>query len=231
MVYRKTLIVDILVCFGAIFFGLVVQCLEGQTTEEDHLRYPVRQSTSVFCLGRGMPIPVVICSGKFMPTAMKLKKALEHHGCGEVPILLDSQAVRAHCRGLLPKWKFTPVILLGNLEQNQALFQLYSRFLTNADARTPGVGGSLVQVIPNRNSPGSHALLVAGSTIVDTKRVIGDLTARLAALPPGKCDLASMQTNAFFGAAEADLKVAQKTVKHLPSAKKTWKSFLPLAEA
>lgn len=161
------------------------------------MKYPRRQYQNSFTLNS----PVIISPAHFMEKAEKLKAAMKKKGINDISLVEDKKAVKGFCRGLKDKWKKRPALIIGNLQENQALLQIYSRFLTNADSLTPGKNnGILIQFIPNRNSPGSHALIVAGSNQAGTEKAVDLLIEKI-----GKskvCDWSKYVESDFKGKAK-----------------------------
>ena len=129
----------------------------------EDLKYPQRTNGKQ---GKGI---YVIYPKAFVQDAFRLDQALSGY---EIEKVEDVEAVKGRARGLREKYNNAPVIIIGNLEQNQALIQLYAKFMTDADAMTPGRDGILIQQIPNHNIPGSHAVVIAGSSLETTRLAV-----------------------------------------------------------
>ena len=143
---------------------LLLTALTILTSNGEELKYPQRLQNSA------VNSVYIIYPKEFVKSAEQLQASLT--SSLKVKLIEDVEAVKGRAQGLDEKYKNAPVIIIGNLGQNQALLQLYARFMTNADALTPGKDGILIQQIPNRNIPGSHAVIIAGSSVETTQLAV-----------------------------------------------------------
>lgn len=167
----------------------------------------------------------VIYPKEFIQHAEQLSQALPGY---ELEKVEDIVAVKGWAKGLREEYCSSPVIIIGNLEQNQALIELYAKFMTDADAVTPGKDGILIQQIPNRNIPGSHAVVIAGSIPEATRLAVEKY---ITELKTGKAPF-SIQIYDFNSDIPQKYKQeAIQTAGRYMKAENTWGNFHNLAEA
>ena len=195
---------------------LLLTVLTILTSNGEELKYPQRNQN---CAVKSIHI---IYPKAFVESAERLKSSLS--GSLEAKLLEDTEAVKGRGQGLYEKYKNVPVIIIGNLGQNQALLQLYARFMTNADALTPGKDGILIQQIPNRNIPGSHAVIITGSSVETTRFAVKKY---IAARKPFSIELYDFRA----GVPLKYKKQILRSVRRCMNPEKSWRNFYYLSEA
>lgn len=80
-----------------------------------------------------------------------------------LPVVNAENSVTERCGKLLNKYRNKNLILLGNINNNDAIIPLYARFLCYADAAYPGKGGYAVRTIRNPWGTLKNVILIAAS--------------------------------------------------------------------
>ncbi|KKR03673.1 MAG: hypothetical protein UT30_C0022G0006 [Candidatus Uhrbacteria bacterium GW2011_GWF2_39_13] len=80
-----------------------------------------------------------------------------------LPIMTDIDATKGRCEGLKDEFKNTNLIILGNINNNEAIIPLYARFLCLADAAYPGAGGYTLRTIRNPWGTFKNVILIGAS--------------------------------------------------------------------
>ena len=71
---------------------------------------------------------------------------------------------------LKPNLKATPIVLLGNINNNRAIITQYAAFRCAADARYPGHDGYVLRTISNPHGTGPNQILIGASTDAGARR-------------------------------------------------------------
>lgn len=186
------------------------------TSNGEKLKYPQRTRDE------SVKAVYIIYPKAFVKSAQQLKLSVA--SSLKTKLIEDIDAVKGRAMGLREKYKNAAVVIIGNLEQNQALLQLYAKFMTNADALTPGKDGILIQQIPNRNIPGSHATIIAGSSVETTRLAVKKY---IAARKPFSIELYDFKA----GVPLKYKKGLIRNVRKRMNPEKSWRNFYYLSEA
>lgn len=146
----------------------------------------------------------------------------------DVEFVEAAEAVKSRAGGLKEKYKKASVILVGGLENNQAAIQLYARFMTNADALTPGGTGMMIQQIPGGNIPGGNAVVIAGGTPDSTREAVKKY---IAELKNGKHPFDVQLYDFKSGIATKYRKDMIRLAARCMKPENSWRNFYHLAEA
>ncbi len=110
------------------------------------------------------------------------KRIRERTGCS-LPLLTDVEVTETDSPALRQEYKGRPLILLGRLGINRAIWTAYNRFLCALDGHYPGGDGYVVRTAA-RVLPGHvDHLLVGGSTETGAARAVERFLERLAETP------------------------------------------------
>jgi hypothetical protein len=200
-------------------------------TNELGLVYPGRRAAADFTVGPGAAAIGIVAPDAFRDEAAAIGRELSRIGCPAVELVADRAAVTGRAGGLKPGWRERSLILVGNLEQNEAVFQLYARFLTDADAETPGPGGYMIQHLANVHAPGHHVLLVAGSDMVGTRTAAEQMLQILRQRAPGVWNLAEAAQASYAGTAAERREAWTRRARRLPVNDVGWRQFSQIADA
>jgi hypothetical protein len=80
-----------------------------------------------------------------------------------IPCVKGTEVVIERCKGLKPEYLDRNLILLGNVNNNEAIIPLYAKFLSWADAAYPGNGGCALRTIRNPYGTLKNNILIAAS--------------------------------------------------------------------
>ena len=80
-----------------------------------------------------------------------------------LPVRSVAKAIRGRCRGPVEELRRAPLILLGDINTNEAIVPLYARFLCFADAQYPGASGYALRTIRNPWGTLANVILIAAS--------------------------------------------------------------------
>lgn len=96
---------------------------------------------------------------------------------GSRPELADAAALMPDRNTPLPdRYRKRPLILLGNINTNQAFVTLYANLLCATDAIYPGASGYDLRTVVNPYGTGENMILAGGSTLQGVRRAVERLT-------------------------------------------------------
>lgn len=147
-----------------------------------------RHSTSMELIRQGRPSLIIHPAGQEWRTlaerlAQSLSRLAGSSGI-QATVMEDTQAIPNRLGPLPPHLRNQPLIILGNVQSNRAMFPLYANYYTYCDAKYPGGDGWIIQTIVRPfGGPGNY-LIVGGSTPRGVERAVDTLINRLDLLSP-----------------------------------------------
>jgi Concanavalin A-like lectin/glucanases superfamily len=89
-----------------------------------------------------------------------------------IPAVKAIDTVTARCQGLKPEYLDKNLILLGNINNNEAIIPLYAKFLSWADAAYPGKDGYALRTIRNPYGTFKNNILLAASNHAGLEKAV-----------------------------------------------------------
>lgn len=117
--------------------------------------------------------------------AGKIADGLEALGATRVPLLADTHVIPHRLGGLPPDLKDRPLILLGDLNSNRAVFPFYANYYTYCDAMYPGGDGYELRTIVRPFGGPANCLMLGAATIDGGRAGVQQLLKRLSERSPG----------------------------------------------
>jgi len=232
MTDKKESCKSIVFSLSFIFLNIFVtanEISEKSMQMKEKLIYPLRNYSSDITLEKDFKSPVIISPEIFIKKAKVLEDVLKKKGILDIETINDKDVVKGRCMGLKENFSKRPLIILGNLQQNEAIFPLYAGFYTNADAFTPGKDGVLIQFIPNWNCPENHVLIAAGSDNDGTEKAIDVLIDKLTSIEKNTA-LSSLQLFDYKNEALRERTKKSSVFSKSKEDKFTWEKFYTLSE-
>jgi hypothetical protein len=127
---------------------------------------------TVLCDGNEFTAVIVAPAegGVYEALATKVQKAIrEKTGC-TIPCLTDHDVTEPHSPAIRSEFRSRPLILLGSLGTNRAIWSAYNRFLCAVDGHYPGNEGCVVSTAADVFHNGSDHIILGGSTRAGTER-------------------------------------------------------------
>jgi hypothetical protein len=108
--------------------------------------------------------PAAIVYGEGLESlARELEDACRETLGAEFPIVFHREVMAPGTWRIGEPWASRPLILLGNIANNEAIFSLYSRYLEGVNAAWPGPGRYVLRAVFQPFRRGAHLLVVGGS--------------------------------------------------------------------
>ena len=126
-------------------------------------RRPGSYTTRLIHDGAANAIVVAPTSSDGRAAAVRLADAMAQRTGVALPVRGVAEVIRGRCRGPAKELRRRPLILLGDINTNEAIVPLYARFLCFADAEYPGTGGYALRTIRNPWGTLANVLLIAAS--------------------------------------------------------------------
>lgn len=116
--------------------------------------------------------------------ASQLSSQLKELGGRAPSMISDTEAITERLGRLPASLQAKPLILLGDLNSNRAIFPFYANYYTYCDASYPGPGGYIVQTVVRPFGAPNNVLIVGAATVEDARLGVRHLLARMADLEP-----------------------------------------------
>ena len=149
----------------ATLFSLLVFSLPIIAEAVDFPLEPLSRETPLVVEGQALgaivyPEKDAILKGLAEKIAEKIKNAAGV----DCPIISDVQTVSKWCGALDEKFKRMPLIILGDINKNRAVFPLYAKYLCWCDGNYPGEGGYDLRTVvsPYYYRGPNHLVIAAG---------------------------------------------------------------------
>ncbi|MBI4579700.1 MAG: hypothetical protein HY718_08365, partial [Planctomycetes bacterium] len=147
--------------------------------------HPRSYSTGFTLVRGGVPCTIVRpADAAWQALADELARAVERLAGKGAPVRTDTDVILERLGQLPADLRDTPLIILGDLNANRAVFPLYANYYTYCDAVYPGGDGYVLQTIVRPFGRPTNILLVGGSTLEGVKTGITELVTRLARIAP-----------------------------------------------
>ena len=117
---------------------------------------------------------IVVAEGQDAP-ASALRDGLREALGADFATVTHDEVMQAGNWRLKPEWLDRPLILVGNIENNRAMFALFSRFLEGANAAYPGAGRYVLRVLFQPLQRGVPMLCVGASDPVGLDAAVARL--------------------------------------------------------
>lgn len=122
---------------------------------------------------------IVIGDERFRPLAEQVNAAIRAKCGAELPVKSDREFAEVR---RLP----SPLILIGNCDDNLAVRNFYLRHYVILDAKYPGAGGYNVRTLHNPFADGHNVIFAGGSDFEGHEAAVEKLAERIAALPESR---------------------------------------------
>ena len=146
-------------------------------TSYDVLPRTVNRETVLVKDGCCQPVIIYPAQGDgYRQLAEELAGLLSQYA-GEKPTLRsDEEVMPGRITALPAEYRQSPLILLGNINTNRVMVNLYSRYRCFTDADFPGKDGYELRTVINPYTNGRNILIAGGSTLAGVKRAVGCLS-------------------------------------------------------
>lgn len=125
-------------------------------------------------------------NGEYRKLAEKLAHAASIRTGVNIPIMTDEEIMPNRLGRLPDEYRSIPLILLGDINTNRLLVNLYSRHRCFTDADYPGGDGYELRTVINAYTRGSHVIVVGGSSLAGVSRAVDCLVDTLQTGAEGK---------------------------------------------
>jgi hypothetical protein len=173
-------------CVGVVLVCCVARAVVG-AEKRPRGRMQARDSaTSVPLVAEGRAACRVIYPAgdeRWRGLAERLATGIASLGGVEVPLIPDAEAVPERFGPLREALASVPLVVIGDLNTNRAVFRLYAGYYTYADAVYPGGEGYVLRTIVRPFGRRANVLLIGGSTFEGVRAGVEACVARLGTLP------------------------------------------------
>ena len=143
-----------------------------------------RQSASgqTILIERGQAVATIVIphgDDQAVKLAGKINDALHKRVGVMLPVITDQEATESAVPRVKPEVARRPLILLGRLGTNRAMWPAYNRFLSASDGYYPGGDGYVVRTCANVLRNGQNHIVLGGSSSKGVERSVQQLIAAL----------------------------------------------------